>query len=195
MYKAKYFPQGDFLSASLGRHPSYSWCSIMAAQKVVQLECRWQIGNGGLVRLWSDKWLPFPSLYKLATVPHFFPDDAMVFALINLETATWKSNIIHEVFIPFDAEAILSIPFSLSLPANRLIWASTPTGRFSVSSAYGVTRQAKIDNHQGESSSSQHMVSFWRCIWKLPLLIKLRLSLGKLVGTFCQQKPICSFGR
>ena len=86
--KLNIFPQGDFLSASLGRHPSYSWRSIMAAQKVVQLECRWQIGNGGLVRLWSDKWLPFPSLYKHATVPHFFLDDAMVSALINLETAT-----------------------------------------------------------------------------------------------------------
>ena len=119
MYKAKYFRQGDFLSASLGRHPSYSWCNIMAAQKVVQLECRWQIGNGGLVRLWSDKWLPFPSLYKFATVPHFFLDYAMVSALINLETATWKSNIIHEFFLPFDAEAILSIPLSSSLPTDR----------------------------------------------------------------------------
>ena len=89
--------------------------------------------------MWSDKWLPFPSLYKLAIVPHFFPDDAMVSTLINLETTTWKSNIIHEVFLPFDAEAILSIPLSPSLLADRLIWASIPMGHFSMSSAYQVT--------------------------------------------------------
>ncbi|XP_075656739.1 uncharacterized protein LOC142626904 [Castanea sativa] len=172
VYKAKYFPHGDFLSASLGRHPSYSWCSIMEAQKVFQLGCWWQIGNGGSVRLWSDKWLPFPSLYKPATVPHFFPDDAMVSALINPKTATWKSDIIHEVFLPIDAKTILSIPLSPSLPAD--IWASTPTGRFSVSSAYRVARQVRTDTHQGESSSPQLMVSFWWCIWKLPLPDKIK---------------------
>ena len=49
VYKAKYFPYGDFLTALLGRQPSYSWRSIMEAQKVVQLGCRWYIGNGGSV--------------------------------------------------------------------------------------------------------------------------------------------------
>ena len=72
VYKAKYFPHGDFLTASLGRHPSYSWRSIMEAQKVVQLGCRWQIGNGSSVNLWRDKWLPSPPSHKPATVPHFF---------------------------------------------------------------------------------------------------------------------------
>ena len=82
----------------------------MEAQKVVQLGCCWQIGNGGLVSLWRDKWLPFPPSHKPAVVPHFFPDDALVSAFSYPETATWKSDIIHEVFLPFDVEAILSIP-------------------------------------------------------------------------------------
>ena len=172
MYKAKYFLNGDFLNASLGRHPSYSWHSIMEAQKVVQLGCCWQIGNGGLVSLWRDKWLPFPPSHKPAVVPHFFPDDALVSALIYPETATWKSDIIHEVFLPFDVEAILSIPLSPSLPADKLIWTYTSSGG-SLSSAYRVAHQAQCDTHQGESSTSQPMVSFWHCIWKLPLPNKL----------------------
>ena len=92
--------------------------------------------------------------------PHFFPDDALVSALIYPETATWKSDIIHEVFLPFDAEAILSIPLSPSLPADRLIWTYTPSSRFTVSSAYHVARQAQCDIHQGESSTLQPVVSF-----------------------------------
>ena len=160
MYKAKYFPNGDFLNALLGRQPPYSWHSIMEAQKFVQLGCCWQIGNGGSVSLWRDKWLPSPPSHKPATVLHFFPNDALVFALIYPEIATWKSDIIHEVFLPYNVEAILSIPLSSSLPTDRLIWAYTPSGWFTVSSAYYVARQARCDTHQGESSTSQPMVSF-----------------------------------
>nr|POE98573.1 hypothetical protein CFP56_77521 [Quercus suber] len=77
----------------------------------------------------------------------------MVSALIILETASWKSNLIHEIFLPFDAEAILSIPLSPSLLANKLIWAPTPTGQFSVNSAYKVTRQSMLDLQHGECST------------------------------------------
>ena len=150
VYKAKYFPHGDFLNASLGRNPYYSWRSIMAAQKIVQIGCRWQIGNGDSIGMWSDKWLPISSSYKPTTFPHFFPIDAKVSTLINLEIATQKSNIIHEVFLPFVAKAILSIPLNPTLLEDRLIWASTPTGQFSVSSAYWVTRTTMADTQQGE---------------------------------------------
>ena len=71
--------------------------------------------------MWRDKWLPSPPSHKPTTFPHFFLDDALVFALIYSKIATWKSDIIHEMFLPFDAEAILSIPLSTSLPADRLI--------------------------------------------------------------------------
>ena len=104
--------------------------------------------------MWSNKWLLILSSYKPATFPHLFPVDAKVSALINPETATWKSDIIHEVFLPCDAEAILSIPLSPSMPKDRLIWAPTPTGRFSVSSTYRVTRTALADTYKGECSSS-----------------------------------------
>ena len=36
VFKAKYFPEGDFLTATLGSSPLYAWRSIMAAQKIVQ---------------------------------------------------------------------------------------------------------------------------------------------------------------
>ena len=90
--------------------------------------------------------MSIPSLYKLTNFPHFFLDGTVVSTLINPETATWKFDIIHEVFLPFDVEAILSIPLSPTLPVDRLIWASTLTGRFFTSSAYWVTRQAMVDN-------------------------------------------------
>ena len=187
--KAKYFPHGDFLNASLGRNPSYSWRSIMVAQKIVQIGCRWQIGNGDSIGMWSDKWLPISSSYKPATFPHFFPVDAKVSTLINLETATQKSDIIHEVFLPFDAKAVLSIPLNPTLLKDRLIWASTPTGRFSVSSACWVTRTTMADTQQGESLTSQHLASFWRSIWKLPMPNKIKAFTWRACRNILQTKP------
>ena len=34
--KAKYFPRCDFIHASLGHNPSYTWRSIMSAQELVK---------------------------------------------------------------------------------------------------------------------------------------------------------------
>ena len=56
--KAKYFPRSDFINASIGHNPSYTWRSIMAAQNLVKKGIRWRIGNGANVRVWMDKWLP-----------------------------------------------------------------------------------------------------------------------------------------
>ena len=41
VFKAWYFPNGDFLSTELGHHPSYAWRSIMSAQSIVQKGYHW----------------------------------------------------------------------------------------------------------------------------------------------------------
>ena len=43
--KAKYFPRCDFIHASLGHNPSYTWRSIMAAQDLVKGGVMWRVGN------------------------------------------------------------------------------------------------------------------------------------------------------
>ena len=41
VFKAQYFPNGDYLLAKLGNHPSYAWRSILAAQSIVRQGHRW----------------------------------------------------------------------------------------------------------------------------------------------------------
>ena len=50
IFKAKYFPNCDFVEASLGANPSYVRRSLIAAQKLAQDGLRWQIGNGSRCR-------------------------------------------------------------------------------------------------------------------------------------------------
>ena len=58
VFKARYFPNGDYLSTELGDHPSYALKSILAAQSIVRQGHWWQVGNGQNLDIWNDKWLP-----------------------------------------------------------------------------------------------------------------------------------------
>ena len=69
IYKAKYFPFSDILSAKLGCSPSYAWRSIFNSLEVIRRGIRWRVGNGKLIHIWEDKWLPNPTTYKVCSPP------------------------------------------------------------------------------------------------------------------------------
>ena len=62
---AKYFPFCDILHANLGSSPSYTWLSIFNNLEVLRYGTRWSVGNGCLIHIWDDKWLPNPTTYKV----------------------------------------------------------------------------------------------------------------------------------
>ena len=43
--KAKYFPTGDFVHASIGHNPSYTWRSLLSTQSLVIEGMQWRVGN------------------------------------------------------------------------------------------------------------------------------------------------------
>ncbi|CAN0905267.1 Transposon TX1 uncharacterized 149 kDa protein [Linum grandiflorum] len=51
VYKAKYFPKGDFFSAAGGGNPSYIWRSIRSTQQLLKRGIRWRLGDGNSVRV------------------------------------------------------------------------------------------------------------------------------------------------
>ncbi|KAK9993659.1 hypothetical protein SO802_023362 [Lithocarpus litseifolius] len=73
-----------------------------------------------------------------------------------------------------DVESILSIALSPTLPEDHLIWALTPSGKFTVKSAYRVALQDRIGHVSKESSNATCMKEFWRFIWCLQIPNKIR---------------------
>ena len=93
--KAKYFPDCEFVVATIGRRPSYLWQSIMATQRILRNGVRWRVGNGQKIRILSDKWLPNPSTFKVISPPKLLGCQAFVSDLINSDTKEWKVELIH----------------------------------------------------------------------------------------------------
>ena len=120
--KSKYFPTGDVLNAKLGSLPSYSWRSIHSSLEVIKNGSRWRVGNGKLIHIWNDRWLPTPSTYKVISPPNGNPEFPMVLALIDPITKWWNVNLVRATFLPFEADTILRIPLTHNMPKDKIIW-------------------------------------------------------------------------
>ena len=56
--KARYFLSSSLPNAEKGSRSSWCWSSLLEGLKVLKDGCYWQIGNGNLVKIWEDKWIP-----------------------------------------------------------------------------------------------------------------------------------------
>ena len=122
IYKAKYFSSSDILGAKLGCSPSYAWRSIYNSLEVIRKGIRWRVGNGKMIHIWEDKWLPNPTTYNVCSPLQDIGDFPMVSSLIDEETRHWKVERVMMFFLPFEAETILNIPLSYNLPEDSIIW-------------------------------------------------------------------------
>ena len=91
---------------------------------------RWRVGNGRLIHIWEDKWLPTPTTYKVISPPRFFDDFPMVSALIDKDTRRWKVDTLKSLFPPFEVETILNILLSYNLLEDKIIWVGNKKGIF-----------------------------------------------------------------
>ena len=136
---------------------------------------RWRVGNGKKIHIWKNKWLPTPITYKAIGPPRIIGDFPMVFALIDQDTKRWKADLVKRTFLLFEADTILSIPLSYSLPDDKLIWMGNKRGEFSVRSAYNVALPIVETNHESESSTGDLWTALWKKVWHLNLPAKIRI--------------------
>ena len=135
---------------------------------------RWSVGNGDKVKIWSDKWIPNPETYKVLTPINPLMYNEKVSALIDKESAVWKSELVNSIFLPHEASTILAIPLSSTLPEDCRVWSGTANGVFSVRSAYHVSHKQLSKINVGECSNNTRMKSLWKAIWKLHCPNKIR---------------------
>ena len=82
----------------------------------------------------------------------------LVESFIDREAGGWDTIAVKNVFLPFEAEAILSIPINPSLLEDTLIWACTKKGDFMVKSAYQVTlKWLAVDRGRGAGGDESNV--------------------------------------
>lgn len=57
VFKAKYYPNSNFLGSKLGHNPSFFLRSIFSAKLILGKGARWKIRNGFDILIISEPWL------------------------------------------------------------------------------------------------------------------------------------------
>jgi hypothetical protein len=134
--KKKYFSKESFLSSRLGNNPSYVWRSIWGAKRLVQSGMIWGVGDGNSIKIWDDKWIDSTYSGMIQSPVRVLGEDAKVRALIDDSTKWWNYELIKEVFPEDEARRICSMALSPLGQKDKIVWARTKKGIFTVQSAY-----------------------------------------------------------
>ncbi|XP_062021026.1 uncharacterized protein LOC133737505 [Rosa rugosa] len=163
--------QGKLLSGAVHASPSYSWWSIFATRDFIQSGSLWQIGDGHKVSVWNDAWIPNLPTFRPQGILWRAECPTLVKELITTPNS-WNENKIWTVFLPEDAEAILSIPLSSRNHEDRLTWQLEKQGMFTVKSAY---RSAFTRTSSQLSPAVVANQRVWKKIWhaKMPSSAKV----------------------
>ncbi|MCI21781.1 hypothetical protein A2U01_0042951, partial [Trifolium medium] len=125
MLQAKYYPKEHFLKAKPKHNMSYTWRSILQASWILKKGCYWTVGNGASIELWEDNWIhqrgnastwsPKPTSTNYLKVQDIMEDN----------DNGWKDHLIHQLFIPQEAQKILRIPLIDRTQDDTLTWDGT----------------------------------------------------------------------
>ena len=85
----------------------------------------------------------------------------MVRDLLREENLKWNTVLVKEIFLPQDAEAILSIPISETRARDRMVWAGDKKGNFTVRSAYRLVHDIEAKGSNSGCSDPSMMQGVW----------------------------------
>jgi len=106
------------LEASIGNRPSLAWRSIWNANELLQQGLFWRVGDGRQIKVWADRWLLTPPIYKSNTLLGGLDRNSVVASLKYQGTKGWNLDLIKKVFSEDEGHAISNNPLSPLLPQD-----------------------------------------------------------------------------
>ncbi|KAL4362884.1 hypothetical protein GQ457_04G002440 [Hibiscus cannabinus] len=181
--KARYYPQTDFLNSSLGSSPWYVWRSLWSAKGLILQGMGWRIGSGHHVNIWRDPWLPGPhgGVVRGHSINHNY---TLVSDLIDAQSATWKVEVLNDIFDSDLVKQICSIPLSRTGLGDEVVWRYDGSGLYSVKSGY------KLLQKEGQSGSGSYVgvplqiSRFYSSMWGVSLPSKVKINMWRVMNNF-----------
>jgi hypothetical protein len=173
--KGRYFPDTDFLHASVPKSASATWRAIIAGRETLNAGLIKRVGDGSSISVWTDKWIPgttmmTPLSRPPATIVEYVSD------LIDTDNWTWNQQLVRDSFIAPDAAAILNIPLRQGGGEDYYAWAFDPSGNYTVKTAYRslVTQKERSALEEGTATeTSPNEKQMWKALWKLNVVPKV----------------------
>ena len=144
----------------------------MQARDVINKGAIWRVGNGELIDIWRQRWLPDLHHSKIIS-PRANTSVNQVSELFVPHITTWDPGKLALCFLPWEAEIVSQIQVCMVGEEDVLIWPLTADGEYSVRSAYHFL-VATEDSLAPSSSSLVHDHSVWKKIWKMKVNLKAR---------------------
>ncbi|KAA3458512.1 reverse transcriptase [Gossypium australe] len=179
VFKAKYFPDGNFHFSSLGRSSSFVWRSIWASKGTLESGLFWKVGTGENISVFEDAWIPNYDNARLTVGvgnSHF----VKVVELINSNEREWNRYLIGNTFPEADAELILRISLAMEPHEDLLVWSGELSGEFSVRSSYKL-----LQNSNPTAYALQNIYrGFYNKLWRIDIPTKIKIFIWKISWNF-----------
>jgi hypothetical protein len=121
MFRARYFPNFDFIEASIGHNLSYVWRSIWSSKSVIKGGSRWSIGTRENINIWDQNWLMEGLSIPRPTYLQPFGDISKVQDLIMNNSKSWDFDKIRGIFDSNIVRSIAKTPLLGSVRDDTLV--------------------------------------------------------------------------
>ena len=174
LLRAKYKVKHNLFHTEPPKLVSYTWKAIEKAEAIILQGACYLIGDGSLVSVWEDPWVPWIQGFSPKPREDAFSQIPMLVSqLINNELRYWNAYLVNEIFDAESTRAILSISLPFQPCPDKLIWVLDPKGRFTIKSAYRATTQ--------KDEPSPIPQSLWKKIWKFNAPKRIKMFLWRIV--------------
>lgn len=137
--------------------------------------CRWKIGDGRFINVWTDAWLHDQGYLKVTTPM----DDEYCFLTVSdlfiSGTHNWNVSLLRTFFNERDVIAISSIPCRAGNCNDTLVWNPSRSGVYTVKSGYMVATTSLVSNDHLCVEGS------WTKLWDCRVPCKVRAFLWRAV--------------
>jgi hypothetical protein len=141
-------------------------------------QATWRIGRGHNIPISHPAWFKIKP-----TAPHSLQNQVTTIAdLINHQNASWKTDLISQLYEQQDSAQILSIIMPVvesNDTPDKLIWPYSLNGEYQVQKAYEILTHHACAN--GPPSSIHTQPNIWKLLWKLKLPHKILTFTWKLL--------------
>ena len=115
---------------------SYSWKSILKGRDVIAQGACWWIGDGKLVKIWKHLWLLVKHPTMLSSLVVESLQEATIDLLIDPSMRQQNTDMIDDIFVQQEAEAIKKIPLAYHTTTNSLFRHLAQDGNYSCKFGY-----------------------------------------------------------